>query len=40
MAAALAVEEEVPVQDINYGKLREQLLAAGQILEWKRARKP
>jgi hypothetical protein len=32
-AAALAIEEGVAVQDLNYDKLRARLLADGQILE-------
>lgn len=34
MAAALAIEEGVAVQGIQYGELRRRLLAAGQVLEW------
>lgn len=34
MAAALAVEEGVAVQNINYNELRRRLLAAGQVLDW------
>ncbi|HZM02077.1 MAG TPA: FAD-dependent oxidoreductase [Candidatus Saccharimonadales bacterium] len=34
MAATLALEENAAVQDINYGTLRQRLLAAGQVLEW------
>jgi hypothetical protein len=32
MAASLAIEAEIPVQEVNYDKLREKLLAAGQKL--------
>lgn len=32
-AAALAIEESVPVQDVDYGRLREVLLREGQLLE-------
>ncbi|MCX7819098.1 MAG: FAD-dependent oxidoreductase [Kiritimatiellae bacterium] len=32
--AALAIEMAVPVQDVPYARLRERLLADGQILEW------
>jgi len=32
-AAAIAVEDEVAVQDVDYAKLREQLLKDGQILD-------
>jgi len=32
--AALALEEEIAVQDLDYDKLRERLLKDGQILEW------
>lgn len=34
MAAALAVEEGVAVQNINYNELRRRLLATGQVLDW------
>lgn len=33
-AAALALEAEVAVQDVDGAKLRERLLADGQVLEW------
>jgi hypothetical protein len=33
-AAALAIEESLPVQRLDYGKLRARLLADGQIVEW------
>jgi hypothetical protein len=33
-AAVLAIEESVPVQRLDYGKLRTRLLADGQIVEW------
>lgn len=33
-AAALAVDDNVPVQKVDYAKLRTRLLADGQILEW------
>lgn len=32
--ASLAIDENLAVQDVNYPKLREKLLADGQILEW------
>lgn len=32
-AAAIAIEDEVSVQDVDYAKLRERLLEDGQILE-------
>jgi hypothetical protein len=32
-AAAMAVEEGVPVQEVDYARLRQRLLADGQILE-------
>lgn len=35
-AAALALEKNRAVQDVDYGALRERLLADGQILEWSR----
>jgi hypothetical protein len=31
-AAALAIGDGVPVQDVSYPKLREKLLRAGQVL--------
>jgi hypothetical protein len=34
-AAALAIDERVPVQAVDYAKLRARLLADGQILEWR-----
>jgi len=34
-AAALALEENVPLQELDYSKLRARLLADKQILEWK-----
>ena len=34
-AAALAIDDHVPVQKVNYEKLRARLLADKQILEWK-----
>lgn len=33
-AASLAIDEDVPVQDVDYQKLRKRLLQDGQILEW------
>jgi hypothetical protein len=36
MAAALAIEENVPVQEIDCAELRRRLLAARQVLEWPR----
>jgi hypothetical protein len=33
-AAAMAIDAQTPVQDVDYGKLRERLLADGQKLEW------
>jgi hypothetical protein len=35
MAAALAIEENVPVQKIDCAELRRRLLAAAQVLEWR-----
>ena len=35
IAAVHALEENVPVQKIDYGKLRDRLVADGQIIEWK-----
>ena len=34
-AAVMAIDEGVAVQDVAYDKLRERLLADGQVLEWK-----
>lgn len=34
-AAALAIDENVPVQKVDYAKLRQRLLADGQVLDWK-----
>jgi hypothetical protein len=34
-AACLAIECEVPVQKVDYPRLRSRLLADGQVLEWK-----
>jgi hypothetical protein len=36
-AASLAIDDQVPVQKIDYLKLRSQLLADRQILEWEKA---
>ena len=33
-AAALAIDDQVPVQKVNYAKLRARLLADKQVLEW------
>jgi hypothetical protein len=33
-AACLAIDDEVPVQKLNYDKLRKRLLADGQVLTW------
>jgi hypothetical protein len=33
-AAALALEADLPVQDVPYDELRERLLAEGQVLEY------
>ena len=33
-AAVMAIEAGIPVQEVPYAKLREHLLADGQILEW------
>ena len=35
MAAALAIEENVPVQKIDCAELRRRLVAARQVLEWR-----
>lgn len=34
-AACIAIDDKVPVQKVNYDKLRERLLADKQVLEWK-----
>ncbi|GBF74133.1 putative xanthan lyase [Paenibacillus sp. 598K] len=33
-AAALALEADVPVQDVDYGRLRARLEQDGQMLDW------
>ena len=33
-AAAMAIDAKTSVQNVDYAKLREQLLKAGQVLEW------
>ncbi len=33
-AACMAIDSDIPVQEVAYGALRERLLADGQILEW------
>jgi hypothetical protein len=33
-AAAIAIDDKVPVQQIDYAKLRARLIADGQVLEW------
>jgi len=35
-AAAMAIDEDITVQDIPYAKLRARLLADGQVLQWTR----
>jgi hypothetical protein len=35
-AAALAIDGDLPVQDVPYEKLRQQLLEEGQVLEYQR----
>jgi hypothetical protein len=32
-AASIAIDESVPVQEVDYARLRARLLAEGQILE-------
>lgn len=39
-AAALAIDADVPVQQVNYTALRERLQRDGQILEWARPTQP
>jgi hypothetical protein len=38
-AAVMAIDSKIPVQEIPYDKLRERLIAEGQILEFTRAPK-
>ncbi|MEZ6121966.1 MAG: FAD-dependent oxidoreductase [Planctomycetaceae bacterium] len=38
-AACLAIDANVPVQAVDYDKLREQLIADGQVLEWNHGQK-
>ena len=38
-AASIAIDDGVPVQSVDYGKLRAQLLADAQVLEWSGPRK-
>jgi hypothetical protein len=33
-AAAMAIDADVPVQQIDYARLREKLLAAKVVIEW------
>lgn len=40
IAAGLALEQKVPVQEISYEELRRRLLAAGQVLSWPDRRSP
>ncbi len=35
-AAVLPVDDDLPVQDVEHAKLRKRLLAAGQVLEWRK----
>jgi hypothetical protein len=37
-AAAFAIDEKIPVQKVSYEKLRKQLLADGQVLEYRNPR--
>lgn len=39
-AAMQAIDEEVPVQDVDFERLRAQLLADKQVLEWTGKRRP
>jgi hypothetical protein len=34
-AAALAIDDDIAVQEVEYAELRQRLLAAGQVLEWR-----
>lgn len=34
-AASLAIDDRVPVQRVDYARLRERLLSDGQVLQWK-----
>jgi hypothetical protein len=38
-AAVMAIDSNIAVQDVDYAKLRERLLADKQVLEWKGAKK-
>lgn len=40
LAAALAIDDDVAVQNVSYAKLRQRLLGAGQKLEWTPPSKP
>jgi hypothetical protein len=35
-AASLAIDNDLPVQEVPYEKLRQQLLQDGQVLEYQR----
>ncbi|MBK8091366.1 MAG: FAD-dependent oxidoreductase [Verrucomicrobiaceae bacterium] len=35
-AACLAIDEQVPVQQVDYDELRQHLIKSGQVLEWKK----
>ena len=39
-AACLAIDEQVPAQELSYTRLRARLLADGQVIEWPRPAKP
>ena len=39
-AACLAIDDQVPAQELSYTRLRAQLLADGQVLEWPVRRNP
>ena len=35
-AACMAIDDKLPVQKVDYAKLRKRLMADKQVLEWKR----
>ena len=39
-AACLAIDEQVPVQELSYDRLRARLLADGQVIEWPKRSNP
>ena len=39
-AACLAIDDGVPVQQVDYAKLRDRLLADKQVLQWQAEPQP